>query len=134
MKNPERIALKKEVFNPILGELKNIGILFLIALVIFKAAFYNENILVVLRAVISLFWLFILPGYFATLYWHKNLDFTERIIAGTLSSAAMMGIFSYYLGLLGLNIKFHTILLPLVLILLGFFAFSKSSNQNSSSN
>ena len=134
MKNLERIALKKEVFNPVLEELKNIGILFLIALVVFKAAFYNESILVVLRMVISLFWLFILPGYFATLYWHKKLDFTERIIAGTLLSAAMMGIFSYYLGLLGLNIKFHTILLPLVLILFGFFAFSRSSNQNSSSN
>ena len=132
MKSPERIALKKEHFDLILKELKIIGILFLTALAIFKIAFFNESILVVLRAVFSVFWLFLIPGYFIMLYWNEKLDLTERIIVGMLLSAAILGIFSYYLGLIGLDIKYSTIILPIVLILCGgYFGIWKKSKLSS---
>ena len=100
-------------------ELKYMGILFLLVLIIFKIAFYKENLIVLFRNVLSLFWLFALPGYFIMLYWKEKIGFLERFIVGIALSAAIIGIFSYYLGLIGLNIKYHTILLPLVLILIG---------------
>ena len=111
--------MKKEVFEIIKKELKYMGILFLLVLIIFKIAFYKENLVVLFRNVLSLFWLFVLPGYFIMLYWKEKIGFLERFIIGIALSAAIIGIFSYYLGLIGLNIKYHTILLPLVLILIG---------------
>jgi len=111
--------LKKEVFDQVKRESKYIGILFLIALIIFKIAFYKENLIILFRNVLALFWLFILPGYFIMLYWNDKIGFLERFVVGILLSAAVIGIFSYYLGLMGINIKYHTIILPLVLILIG---------------
>jgi|TARA_B100001971_G_C18265562_1_gene591865 uncharacterized membrane protein len=115
----ELIALKKEVFEQVKEELKYIGILFLLVLIIFKIAFFKEEIIVLLRNVLSLFWLFALPGYSIMLYWKEKLGFLERFVIGIVLSAAIIGISSYYLGLIGLNIKYHTIVLPLVLILIG---------------
>ena len=111
--------MKKEVFELAKKELKYVGILFLLVLIIFKIAFYKENLVVLFRNVLSLFWLFVLPGYFIMLHWKEKIGFLERFIIGIALSAAIIGIFSYYLGLIGLNIKYHTILLPLVLILIG---------------
>lgn len=112
--------MKKEIFESLKKELQYIGLLFLIALVIFKIVFFKENLIVLLRAVASLFWLFVLPGYAIMLYWKERLEFLERIAVGAAVSAAIIGIFSYYIGLLGLNIKYHGILLPLIIILIGF--------------
>ena len=115
----ELIALKKEVFKLIKKELQYIGILFLLVLIIFKIAFYKENLVVLFRNVLSLFWLFALPGYFIMLYWREQLGFAERFVIGVAMAAAIIGIFSYYLGLIGLNIKYHAVMLPSVLILIG---------------
>ena len=112
-------ALRKEAFDLVKREFRYIGILFLLSVIIFKIAFFRENFIVLLRSVLSLFWLFVLPGYFVMLYWRENLEFIERFIAGIVLSAAVIGIFSYYIGLLGLNIRYHAVLLPLVLIFMG---------------
>ena len=109
-------ALKKEVFNLLMKELKYIGALFLLALIIFKMAFYKENLIILFRNVLSLFWLFVLPGYFIMIYWNEKLEFAERFIIGIILSAAIIGILSYYIGLIGLNIKYHAVVLPLILI------------------
>jgi len=113
------IALKKEVFDDIIKESRYMGILLLLALVIFKIAFYKENFVGLLRIVLSIFWLFVLPGYFIMLYWKEKLGFIERIVVGILIAAAIMGISSYYISLAGLNLKFHAILLPLLMIFTG---------------
>jgi|TARA_B100001971_G_C18243404_1_gene572481 hypothetical protein len=111
--------LKKEVFEVVKKESQYIGLVFLIVLIIFKIAFYKENLIVLFRNVLSLFWLFALPGYFIMLYWKEQLRFVERFVIGTAMAAAIIGILSYYIGLIGLNIKYHSIVLPLVLILVG---------------
>ena len=113
------IVLKKEVFDQIKREFTYIGIIFLMALIFFKIAFFKESIIVLLRIILSLFWLFALPGYFIMFYWKEKLEFLERFIIGIGLSAAIIGIFSYYLGLIGLNIKYHTILLPIIMIFIG---------------
>jgi len=113
------IALKKESFDILKKELMYALFLFLIALVIFKIAFFNENLVVLLRNVLSLFWLFVIPGYFIMLYWQEKLDFIERFFAGIILSAAVIGISSYYFGLIGLNIKYHAVFMPLLMIAVG---------------
>lgn len=113
--------MKKEVFELVKRELGYIGILFLIVLLIFKIAFFKENFLVLFRNVLALFWLFALPGYFVMLYWSEKLEFIERLIIGIALSVGLIGILSYYFGLLGLNIKYHTVLLPLAIVLIGLF-------------
>ena len=95
------------------------GILFLISSLIFKIIYFKEDLFVTLRIVLSLFWLFLLPGYSIMLYWKEKLDFTERLVAGVALSAAIIGILSYYIGLLGLSMKHHAVLLPLALISIG---------------
>ena len=99
-----------------------LGLLFLLALILFKVAFYKENFIVLIRNVLSLFWLFALPGYFMMLYWSESLEFVERIIIGIILSAGAIGVFSYYIGLMGLDIKYHAVLLPLFIIAAGLAA------------
>ena len=122
------IALKKEVFSDIIKESKYIGILFLLALIIFKIAFYKENFIVLLRNVLSLFWLFVLPGYFIMLYWKEKLGFIERMVVGIGIAAGMTGILSYYISLAGLNLRFHAIILPLIIIFAGVMINLKKSD------
>ena len=124
----EEIALKKEVFDLIKREMRHIGLGFLIGLIIFKIVFFNENLIVVFRAVLSLFWLFVLPGYFIMLYWKEKLEFIERLIIGIALSAGMIGVSSYYLGLFGLNVKYHAALLPLIIMLIGFIAATRKKD------
>jgi len=121
--------LRKEVFDLIKKEIKYIGFVFLIALVIFKIAFYKENLIVLLRNILSLFWLFVVPGYCFMLYWHDKLDFVERFIVGIALSAAIIGVFSYYLGLIGLNIKYHLFLFPVLISLIGLVMVFKKRNK-----
>ncbi len=113
------IALKKEIFDLIKKELQYLGILLIAALIIFKIAFFKEDTIILLRNVLSLFWLFVLPGYFIMRYWKEKIGFVERFFIGTLLSAAIIGISSYYIGIAGLNIKFHAMILPLIIIFAG---------------
>ena len=109
----------KETFNTIRREMSFIGLIFVATLVIFKIAFYKENFIVSLRIILSIFWLFVLPGYFIMFFWHGKLEFVERLLIGIAVAAGIVGIASYYFGLFGLNIKYHTLLLPILLILSG---------------
>ena len=117
--------MKKEAFDAIKKELKYIGLLFLVFLVIFRVVFFKENLVVLFRIVLSLFWLFVVPGYFIMLYWREKIDFTERFIIGIVLAAGIIGIISYYLGLAGLNLKYHAVILPSVLILAGLIFSSR---------
>ena len=112
--------MKKEVFDLVKKESLYFGILLTVLLIIFKISFYNDSFVVLARSVLSIFWLFIIPGYFGMLFWHEKLDFVQRIIIGTALAAGLIGTISYYLGLIGLNIKYHMLLLPLLIITLGF--------------
>ncbi|MBI2135297.1 hypothetical protein HYU09_04870 [Candidatus Woesearchaeota archaeon] len=111
--------MKKEAFEIIKKEAIYLGLLILLALAIFKIAFFREDLLVLSRTVLSLFWLFVIPGYVIMLYWSEKLGFVERFVIGIFVSASVVGILSYYLGLIGLNIKYHAVVLPIVLILSG---------------
>jgi uncharacterized membrane protein len=105
--------------NKIIREFGYMGIVFLITAIIFKIIFYKENISVVLRTVFGLFFTLILPGFMLMYYWFEKLDFLERLIIGFPVSAAVTGIFSYYLGIIGINAKYHVFILPPIMIIAG---------------
>lgn len=111
--------MKKETFDLLKKELSIIGLIFIAAFIAFKIIFLTENLFVVLRAVFAIFWLFVLPGYFVMFYWKEELKLFERLIIGIAVGTAVIGLASYYIGLLGLHIKYHTVVLPIVLIILG---------------
>ena len=114
-----------ELKNKITKELKYLGILFILGIIIFKIAFYKESILQIVRTITSIFWLFILPGFGIMYYWHEKIEFPTRLILGIGLSAAVIGIASYYIGLFGLHIKYHTVLLPLVLLIIATYIIRK---------
>jgi hypothetical protein len=111
--------LKKEAFEQLKKELLIIGMVFAASLTAFKIIFFRESFFVVLRAVFAVFWLLILPGFFIMLYWHEELKFFERLIIGIAAGTSIIGLASYYFGLMGLNIRYHTILLPSIMIAAG---------------
>ena len=112
--------MNKEVFELVKKESRYMSLLLIIILIIFKIVYFKESLIVLLRVVLSLFWLFAVPGYFIMLYWGEKLEFIERIIVGIGLAAAVIGIFSYYVGLIGAGIRYHTFLLPLTIIIIGF--------------
>jgi len=114
--------LKKELFNRISREAGYLALIFLSFTIILKIAFFRENFLSVLRTSASLFWIFALPGYFIMGYWSSRIGFMERLVIGIIVAAGITGIMSYYLGLIGLHIKYHSVLLPILLIAVGFYS------------
>ena len=125
------IALSKALFDFVKKESVYLGAVFLVLLLILKIVFFKEDFIVLARYAVSLLWLFIIPGFFSMLYWGDNIEFIERIVVGFAVSAAVIGVFSYYIGLIGLNIKYHTFLLPLILIVMGIFFASKAKVTSS---
>lgn len=111
--------MSKEVFDKIKAELIYISIIALASIIIFKIVFYNESMANVLKIILSLLWLFAIPGYFLMLYWQDKLEFKERFIVGIAFAAAIVGISSYYLGLAGINIKYHGFILPMIIVAIG---------------
>ena len=99
-------------------DLKYLGIVFILLLISLKIAFYNETHTIIFRTTIAIFWLFILPGFSVMLYW-KKLEFLTRLLISIPLSASVLGTASYYLGLIGFNLNYHTIILPAVMIAVG---------------
>jgi len=98
------------------SEIIKLLLLLLAVAVIIKLVFYKQDIFTTTRTALSLFWMFALPGYALMYYWKERMDFGERIVIGTAAAAAVTAIASYYLGLVGLHVKYHGIILPLAML------------------
>jgi len=123
----ELIALMKKHFET--KEWYSLGIFSIIVFILLKIAFYKEPIGSLLHIFGAILWLFILPGYVFMLRWKANIAFLERIIMGMVISAGLTGIMSYYIGLLGLHIKYHFIVIPLFLISIGILLSLKAKKN-----
>ncbi|MBS3097344.1 hypothetical protein J4209_00960 [Candidatus Woesearchaeota archaeon] len=122
--------MDKELIEKIKKESINLLILLVIAIVIFKIVFFKEIFLVIIRTVLAFFWMFIIPGFALMYYWHEKLSFLERFAIGAALSGAVIGLSSYYFGLLGLNIKYHGILLPSLSLIVGVIIIWKKGIKN----
>jgi hypothetical protein len=84
-----------------------------------QVVFFRENTAVVARLALALGWLFILPGYALLLFIHRTLSLAVRLGIGFCCAVAAYGLLSYYFGILGLHVRFHWLLIPLILLVLG---------------
>lgn len=119
--------MRKETFDLIKKEMIYVAILFFVALLLFKIAFYKESFSILLKTAASIFLLFVLPGYAIMLYWHEKLGFLQRSVMGIIIAASAAGISSYYLGILGFDTRYHAFFIPLALIASGLFAAFRRS-------
>lgn len=110
------MKMNNELIAKIKNESKYLFLIFVLLIFIFKGLFYNEPLMNILRILISYFLVFVLPGFCLMYYWNNRLEFLERLVVGIFLQTAIVGITSYYLGLLGLHIKYHGILLPVIVI------------------
>lgn len=124
------MALKTELLNKIVKEIRTMAIIYVIAVILFKIVFFKENLLFVVRVVSSFFWMFILPGFMFMYIWHQNINFLERFIISVPVSAVIVSVTSYYISIIGLHIKYHTFLVPAFWIIVSviIILFKKSTS------
>ena len=115
-------------FKLLLDEGKKLGIVLVIGVLLLKIVFFKESLLTVLKLTLSFFWL-ILPGFVFLLRWKEKLGFVERFLIGSGVSTGVLGIASYYVGIFGLHVKYHGMVLPLVMVVLAFVFVSFSEKE-----
>lgn len=102
----------------LIREIRSLTIVMVILVIIMKIIFYRDDFISTTRLGLSLFWLFVLPGYAILYYWKDKIIFAERIAVGAVLAAGFMAISSYYLGLAGVHIKYHGIILPVIMLII----------------
>jgi len=128
--------MKESVFNRIYKNIKPwiyFSIVFLIALYI---SFYKENFSNIIRIFFAFLVLGIIPGCILSKLFFESLDTLTKMILGFCLSFCIVGIFGYYLGLMGLHLKYFVYVYYAVM-LLGLFISKKSGfvkNQQDKTN
>lgn len=109
MKGDDKVVLVRESAS--------IGIVYLVVLLAFRIVFYRQDFLAVVSVVSGLFYLFVIPGIFIMWNYRQKFDFLERLVFGFALCAGCLGIVSYHMGLLGLHVKYHMLIIPPAIIL-----------------
>ena|SRR3989338_5338627 len=113
MKNLELIALDKDVFSMIKNECMYLMYIVLGLMMLLKIVFYNESFLVTTRIAALVWWMFVLPGWALLWHWHEKFDFLERVVIGAVIGIGVFGVVGYNLSILGLDLKYHAVIIPL---------------------
>ncbi len=103
-----------------------------VAVATMKIVFYRQDFIATTRTALSLFWMLTLPGYALLNYWKEKLGFMERIVIGTAAGAAVTAIASYYLGIAGLHVKYHWIVLPIAMLIVAALVAKRKKVPTSS--
>ena len=134
MRNQVSLVFDKETITIIKNDLLSLVITLISALIILKIVFFKEGLLVIIRLLVSFYWLYVLPGFSLLYYWREKFNFLERLTIGTALGFALIGIISYYIGLLGIHAKYHSIVLPTITLIAGvsilYFSSKKDINSD----
>ncbi|MBI2576845.1 hypothetical protein HYV84_06520 [Candidatus Woesearchaeota archaeon] len=106
---------------------KALGISFILIFAIIFIAFSKESIGVVLRLAGSMFWLYVVPGYFLLGIVSEKFDHAERIVLGTIVGIGAYGALGYNLGLLGVKFSLQRWIVPIIEIGAGIIFMLKRS-------
>lgn len=87
--------------------------------ILLKALFPLTGIMTIAKLLGGMLWLFVLPGYCIMLPWRHQFELKERVIVGMLAAGGLLAVASYYAGILGLHVRSHSWLFPLVIIIAG---------------
>lgn len=104
------------VLRKLLNELLMLAVVTAAFGVLLKILLPLSSLAEISRLIAGVFWLFVLPGYCIMLPWQKELVLMERAVIGMLAAAGLLAIASYYLGMAGVHIRSHTVLLPALVI------------------
>jgi len=89
-----------------------------VVFILLKIAFYKSPMMMVFRLFMG-FYFFLLPGFLLTFLIFNKISFLERYFVGSLLGFALMGILSYYLGLItSIHVKFYTPYVSIVSIII----------------
>ena len=99
-----------------LSEFEKIILSIVLGTVIIRIIFIDESWVVVLKICMMIYGMFILPGIGIT-YLLKDLNFFERLALSVAISAALLGTSAYYLGILGVHVKYSAVALPVFFII-----------------
>lgn len=113
----EKIDLKNEVITLL--------IVLIAGAILLKVIFFSESIEVIGKLSISLFWLYLLPG-FMLMYIFPHFSFLERLIIGMVAGMAYFGVIGYNLGLLGIPLNVQIWILPIIAIGIGGYFLYKN--------
>ncbi len=102
----------------IIADLKTAGISCVVTMLIFAAIFSNEPVVSSIRIIVGFFWIFVFPGIFLVNLFPLDVSkgSIEKIILAAIAGSAVVGVVSYYLGLIGFHAKYHSLVLPPVVI------------------
>tara|TARA_Y100000310_G_scaffold283462_1_gene305439 strand:+ start:1614 stop:1964 length:351 start_codon:yes stop_codon:yes gene_type:complete len=95
--------------------------LLVVLTILLKIILKNETLFTVIKVILAYTWAFILPGFLLLYYWGDKFSFLEKIIIGSGLGLAIIGTLSYYAGIIGLNVNFHFLWLPLLLNAISFY-------------
>ncbi|MBI2139371.1 hypothetical protein HYU14_00485 [Candidatus Woesearchaeota archaeon] len=104
---------------------KKIGLGFAAAAILLQAVFYRGSFFVIFKMSLSLFWLFVIPGFFLLYLFRKEMPFLERFVMGTILGMAFFGVIGYNLRIIGMAAIYQAWLLPILGIGIGAFALSR---------
>lgn len=62
-------------------------------------------------------------------YWSENLDFTERLVIGSVLGMVTLGVIGYNLGLIGLTMKYQIWIVPILSIIVGIPIIIRKSKK-----
>ncbi len=93
------------------SEWEKIALSFIAFSLAIKILFFNESLITVLKLSLSVYWVFIIPGIGIT-YLFQKMGFIERFALSLAIGAALVGVSSYYLGIIGIHIKYSAIIVP----------------------
>lgn len=108
--------MKMEKFNKVIQELKKIGIVLVTLIILSKLIFFKEDFLVVIKFWFTMFWSFVLPGFLIMTIFREKFDFIERLIIGSVLGLAFMSLVSYVIGLIGIHLRIHGIIIPVFVV------------------
>jgi uncharacterized membrane protein len=115
--------MKESIFN------KNWIYFSVVFLIVLYIAFYKENLTNISRVFFAFLILGIIPGYMLSRLFFESLDMLTQMVLGICLSFCIIGIFGYYLGLIGLHLKYFVYVYYIGLFLLVFKKFNYKSNQ-----
>lgn len=116
-KKSDKKSLHHSFYGQSYEETKMLIISFVLAYVIFQIAFYKESFFNILKILAAFYWLYVLPGVAILINFREQFDFKVRLVLGTAVGLGIYAVLSYYIGIFGLNVKYHWIVIPPLIVL-----------------
>jgi len=107
---------------------KKLIAIYLFWIVLFSVTFYKTNLTINLSVSTGLFIFYILVPYIVFILLGKDYSIKEfSIIASVYVGITLLA--SYYIAIIGINVKYHFILLPCMIILISYIINKKIRNK-----